>query len=174
MPIIAFLTPRRPSRLRAAVSDLATEVRVGWLNRRLAFIEPASVAQPATQPEPADLPDVEVIEAAAAAFAKAVDQARAADRSKRKARKVLDLLPSGMFGGWSISREPSNRMVPDLEQIRATYKRLGLGEVPMRQAAPSLKVERAAGEDASAPALRPCGKCGHPVHAGLCHLAVSR
>jgi len=92
---------------------------------------------------PAEMPPVEAIEAAAADYAAAADMARAADRGKRKARKLLGRLPAGLYGPWLIERVPSSRQTPDLEAIRATYTRLGLGEVPMRTCAPSLRVTAA-------------------------------
>lgn len=103
---------------------------------------------PVTAPDPADvytpdeLPPVAEIEAAAAEYDRSADQARRADRGKRAARKVLDRLPTGLYGSWLVSRTPSSRQTADLDAIRATYKRLGLGPVPMKQSAPSLKVER--------------------------------
>ncbi|MFJ5027788.1 hypothetical protein ACIQB5_06765 [Streptomyces sp. NPDC088560] len=105
-------------------------------------------------PDPADvytadeLPETEVIEAAAREYERAADQARRADRGKRAARKVLDRLPAGRYGAWIVERVTSSRETADLDAIRATYKRLGLGPVPMKRCAPSLKVERLAGEDA--------------------------
>lgn len=103
---------------------------------------------PVTAPDPAnvyttdELPPVAEIEAAAAEYERSADQARRADRGKRAARKVLDRLPTGLYGSWLVSRTPSSRQTADLDQIRATYKRLGLGPVPMKQSAPSLRVER--------------------------------
>ena len=103
---------------------------------------------PATAPDPAnvytadELPPLAEIENAAAEYDRSADQARRADRGKRAARKVLDRLPTGLYGGWLVSRTPSSRQTADLDAIRATYKRLGLGPVPMKQSAPSLKVER--------------------------------
>jgi hypothetical protein len=101
-----------------------------------------------TAPDPADvlpsdeLPPVADIEAAAREFDRAADQARRADRGKRAARKVLDRLPAGTYGGWKLYRTPSSRQTPDLAAITATYKRLGLGPVPMKPCAASMKVER--------------------------------
>lgn len=93
---------------------------------------------------PEEMPAPEVIESAAADYAAAADQTRAGDRGKRKARKVLDRLPAGRYGGWIVERVPSSRQTPDLEAIRATYQRFGLGDVPMRTCAPSLRVTAAA------------------------------
>jgi hypothetical protein len=87
------------------------------------------------------LPSDTDIDSAAATYFTAVDQARAADRSKRAARKILDRLPAGQYGRWLVTRAASSRQTPDLEQIRATYKALGLGPVPMKDTAPSLRVE---------------------------------
>jgi hypothetical protein len=103
---------------------------------------------PTTAPDPSDvydiaeLPAVEVIAAAAAEFERAAEQARRADRGKRAAKKILDRLPAGLYGSWLVSRTPSSRQTADLDAIRATYKTLGLGPVPMKQSAPSLRVER--------------------------------
>jgi hypothetical protein len=102
----------------------------------------APVAEPAEVFAPEDLPAVEDIEAAASMYFRAADQARTADRAKRKARKLLDLLPVGRYGAWDITRESTGRQTADLDEIRATYQRLGLGPVPMKAAAPSLKVAR--------------------------------
>ncbi|MFF4823158.1 hypothetical protein ACFY20_08985 [Streptomyces sp. NPDC001312] len=114
-------------------------------------IAPAAPAEPVVElaPDPADLyepdemPETEVIEAAAAEHERAADQARRADRGKRAARKILDRLPAGRYGAWIVERVTSSRETADLDSIRATYKRLGLGPVPMKRCAPSLKVRRA-------------------------------
>ncbi|MFH8797675.1 hypothetical protein [Streptomyces sp. NPDC017941] len=107
-------------------------------------------AQPDPVPDPEgmftaeEMPSVEDIETAAADYAAACDRARAGDRGKRKARKILDRLPAGCYGGWIVERVPSSRQTPDLDSIRATYARLGLGPVPMRTCAPSLRITEAA------------------------------
>lgn len=115
-------------------------------------VAPASlmVEAPVTAPDPTDvysddeLPPVEQIESAAREYERAADQARRADRGKRAAKKVLDKLPAGVYGSWRVFRTPSSRQTPDLAAITATYKRLGLGPVPMKACAPSLKVEQLA------------------------------
>ncbi|MEV7442002.1 hypothetical protein AB0O22_12720 [Streptomyces sp. NPDC091204] len=101
---------------------------------------PAVVADPEGTYTADEMPEVEVIEAAAAEYVKAGDARRAADRLKRKSSKVLDRLPAGLHGRWLVERVESSRTTVDLEQVRATYKRLGLGEVPMRQCSPSLRL----------------------------------
>jgi hypothetical protein len=103
---------------------------------------PVTVPDPADAYTPDELPPVETIEAAAAEFDRSAEQARRADRGKRAARKVLDRLPAGLYGQWLVSRTPSSRQTADLDAIRATYKQLGLGPVPMKSSAPSLRVER--------------------------------
>ncbi|MGP3685259.1 hypothetical protein ACTVZO_11190 [Streptomyces sp. IBSNAI002] len=70
-----------------------------------------------------------------------MDAARAAERTKRAAKKLVGRLPAGLYGGrWLVERVVSTRQTPDLDAIRATYKRHGLGEVPMKEVAPSLRV----------------------------------
>ncbi|MFJ9662904.1 hypothetical protein ACIRPR_33755 [Streptomyces griseoflavus] len=132
------------SHARRAVRTVADAVR--------ATVAPAALVRSRadeTAPDPADvyspeeMPEPEVIEEAAADYAAAADRARSGDRGKRKARKVLDRLPAGRYGGWIVERVPSSRQTPDLELIRATYKRLGLGDVPMRTCAPSLRITAA-------------------------------
>jgi len=100
---------------------------------------------------PDEMPALEEIATAAALHTAAADQARAADRGKRKARKTLDRLPSGLYGRWLVERVASTRETPDLVAIRATYKQLGLGDVPMRPCAPSLRLVEIA--DAAVPAI---------------------
>jgi hypothetical protein len=109
--------------------------------------EPA--AEDTTAPDPADvytadeMPETDAIEQAAGEYERATEQARRADRGKRAAKKILDRLPAGRYGTWIVERITSNRQTADLDAIRATYKRLGLGPVPMKSNAPSLKVRRA-------------------------------
>ncbi|MFD6911791.1 hypothetical protein [Streptomyces virginiae] len=101
---------------------------------------PAVVADPEGTYTASEMPGVETIEAAAAEYVQAGDARRAADRLKRRSSKVLDRLPAGLHGRWLVERVESSRTTVDLDSIRATYKRLGLGEVPMRQCAPSLRL----------------------------------
>ncbi|MGV4889272.1 hypothetical protein ACSR0Z_22190 [Streptomyces viridosporus] len=116
--------------------------------RSLAPAEPAAV-EPAVEvaPDPAglyeadEMPDTETIEAAAAEYERAADQARRADRGKRAAKKVLDRLPAGVYGAWRVFRTPPSRQTPDLAEITRIFKAHGLGPVPMKPCAASLKVE---------------------------------
>jgi hypothetical protein len=115
--------------------------------RSIAPVE-TEMPAPVEAPDPTDvlavdeLPDTDIIETAAREYERATDQARRADRAKRASKKVLDKLPAGTYGVWKLFRTPSSRQTPDLAAITATYKRLGLGPVPMKACAPSLKVER--------------------------------
>ncbi|WP_051105627.1 hypothetical protein [Parafrankia discariae] len=88
----------------------------------------------------ADMPPVATIEAAAAEYDEAAEQARAAERGKRRARKLLDHIPAGTYGRALVERIPSAKTTPDLDAIRAAYARAGLGEVPMKPVAPTLRV----------------------------------
>ncbi|MCZ4509344.1 hypothetical protein O3Q52_14285 [Streptomyces sp. ActVer] len=154
------MTPRTVRTVRGVLGTLADAVR--------SVVAPASLADQAEAPaiveapDPAgvlaadELPPVEQIETAAREYERAADQARRADRGKRAAKKVLDKLPAGIYGGWKVFRTPSSRQTPDLAAITETYKRLGLGPVPMKPCAPSLKVERVEfvpAPDVDAPAL---------------------
>lgn len=104
---------------------------------------------PTTAPDPTDLytaddmPAVEDIERAALGYDLASDSARSADRAKRKHKKILDRLPAGLYGSWLVSRTPSSRQVADLAEITRIFKAHGLGPVPMKTCAASLKVTRA-------------------------------
>lgn len=138
--------------LLIAARRFATTARdaVRSITAPAALVREQQAVEPVTAPDPTglytedDMPAAETIEAAAAAFNEAAALARTADRAKRKARKLIDRLPSGTYGQWDIFRVQSSRQTPDLVAIRATYERLGLGDVPMRDTAPSLKIERAA------------------------------
>lgn len=113
------------------------------LVEQLAAEAPALAADPADTYSADDMPELVAIERAALSFDLAADNARRADRAKRAARKILDRLPSGTYGNWIVERVASNRQTADLDAIRATYKANGWGPVPMKDAAPSLKVRRA-------------------------------
>ncbi|MFF3911566.1 hypothetical protein ACFYZJ_37820 [Streptomyces sp. NPDC001848] len=141
-----LMSPRASRTLRGLAGVVADAVR--------SVVAPASLMADETEPaveiapdpaglyEPDEMPAVETIEAAAAEYERAADQARRADRGKRAAKKVLDRLPAGIYGTWRIFRTPSSRQTPDLAAITAIFKAHGLGPVPMKPCAPSLKVER--------------------------------
>jgi predicted transcriptional regulator len=95
--------------------------------------------KPADTYTPADL-----IQAACAQYSAAADLARQADRGKRAARKTLDVVGDGQYGPWAVERADSGRQVADLAEITRIFLAHGLGEVPMKDVAPSLKVTRLA------------------------------
>ncbi|MET8134687.1 hypothetical protein ABZV24_22490 [Streptomyces sp. NPDC005251] len=142
-----LMTPRTARTVRGLLGTVADAVRSVITPAALIEAQQLETIDTETAPDPAgvyaadELPEVKAIETAAE-YAAAADQARTADRAKRKTRKLLDRLPAGLYGGWLVSRTPSSRQTADLDAIRATYERLGLGPVPMKQSAPSLKVER--------------------------------
>ncbi|MFE7428923.1 hypothetical protein [Streptomyces sp. NPDC057545] len=151
--IIRTARTARTARIGRAFRTVADAVR--------SVVTPAALVRNAdttTVPDPAtvftdeEMPTPEAIEKAAAEYAAAADQARAGDRGKRKARKLLDRLPAGRYGVWTVERVPSSRTTLDLDSIRATYKRLGLGTVPMKTCAPSLRVTREAADVVPFPA----------------------
>lgn len=116
---------------------------VAEFRTRRAVVEHApAVQEPTTLFAADELPPVADIEAEAASFFHASEQARTAERVKRASRKLLDRLPAGQYGAWQVERVPNAREVVDLEAIRAIFKANGLGAVPMKPCAPSLKVSR--------------------------------
>lgn len=144
--MIQLLTsPRAARNLRGLLGTVADAVRSAVapaaLVEQLAGEEPAIAPDPAGLYEVDEMPAVETIEAAARELERAADQARRADRGKRAARKVLDRLPSGVYGSWRVFRTPSSRQTPDLAEITRIFKAHGLGPVPMKACAASLKVE---------------------------------
>jgi hypothetical protein len=106
------------------------------------FRAPAPTVEPAELFTPDELPPLDDILSAAAEYNRASDQARRADRGKRAARKILDRLPVGSYGPWLVERVPSGRQTADLDEIRKIFKAHGLGAIPMKASAPSLKVKR--------------------------------
>jgi hypothetical protein len=140
--VLDLLTSRkgRPSLTRAFVNRTVSRITATVAEFR------ASVTQQAMQPAdlftPGELPPLDDILAAAAEYNRAADQARRADRGKRAARKILDRLPVGRYGVWDVERVASGRQTADLDEIRKIFKAHGLGQIPMKPSAPSLKVKR--------------------------------
>jgi hypothetical protein len=140
-----LMTPSARRTLRGVAGLVADAVR--------SVVAPSTLVEQTTTPEAVEAPDpaglyaadeipaVETIEAAAREYERAADQARRADRGKRAAKKVLDKLPAGIYGSFRIFRTPSSRQTPDLAEITRIFKAHGLGPVPMKACAPSLKVE---------------------------------
>ena len=142
-----LMSPRAVRNLRGMLGTVSAAVRSvvapATLVEQLAAEAPTTTADPADTYTADEMPELVAIERAALGYDLAADNARRADRAKRAARKVLDRLPAGTYGNWIVERVASGRQTVDLDAIRATYKRLGLGSVPMKDAAPSLKVRRA-------------------------------
>jgi len=142
-----LMSPRTARTVRGALGLVADAVRSvvapATLVEHTTTEAPTPAADPADTYSADEMPDVADIERAALSLDLACDNARRADRAKRAARKVLDRLPAGTYGTWIVERATSNRQTADLDAIRATYKRLGLGPVPMKVNSPSLKVRRA-------------------------------
>lgn len=139
--MIRTLTSRARRALRTAADAIRSTVSPDALVRDRAD---EHVPDPADVFTSDEMPDTETIETTAADYLAACDQARAADRGKRKSRKLLDRLPAGIYGRITVERTPSSRTTVDLDEVRATYARLGLGPVPMKRCAPTLKVTEAA------------------------------
>lgn len=96
--------------------------------------------QPATAP--GNLPSLTVIVTTLAAYYAASEAGRLADRGKRAGRKLINLLPDGVYGPWLVTREDSGRETLDGDEIARIFAANDLGAVPTRAAAPSLKVVR--------------------------------
>jgi hypothetical protein len=144
-----LMSPRTARTVRGLIGTLADAAR-SIINPAALVADKAEAPTAVDAPEPAglytadELPELADIELAADAYDTAADQARAADRAKRKSRKLLDRLPAGTYGAWIVRRVTSNRQTVDLDKVRAIFEQHGLGDVPMRDNAPSLRVERAA------------------------------
>ncbi len=136
-------TVRRVSRGFRVVSDAVRSVVAPAALVR-AHGEQLLVNDPADVFTDEEMPAVEDIERAALGYDLAADSARSADRAKRKHRKLLDRLPAGIYGAWQVDRVPSSRTSVDLDAVRELFRVHGLGPVPMKRNATSLKVSRAA------------------------------
>jgi hypothetical protein len=123
-------------RIVSAAHDLIAEFRAPVPAPAPAAVEPV---EPFT---PEEMPALEDIEAAAAEFWRAADAARAAERSKRRTKKILDRLTNGTYGGWTVERTESSRSTVDLDAVRKIFRQHGLGPVPMKASAPSLRISR--------------------------------
>lgn len=142
-----LMSPRTVRNIRGLLTTVSAAVRSvvapATLVEQTSTEAPALAADPADTYTEADMPELAVIERAALGYDLAADNARRADRSKRAAKKILDRLPAGRYGNWIVERVASNRQTADLDAIRAVYKKLGLGAIPMKDAAPSLKIRHA-------------------------------
>lgn len=142
-----FATPRPSS--SGSVRRIATRI-INRLSASVAeFRSPVPVPAPAAvEPDTteffteADMPAAEDIAEAARLYFRACDDARTADRAKRKAKGILSKLRNGRYGDWELVREPSGRTVADLDEIKRIFKANGLGPIPVKTSSPSLKVRR--------------------------------
>lgn len=94
-----------------------------------------------------DVQSVDEIKAAEAlgAYYEANRKKNEGSREASKARKIVDDLPEGTYGGYRLTWEPNeDREALDEDAIKALYRRLGL-EVPKvtKPVKPSLKVSKA-------------------------------
>lgn len=135
------MSARRPLVRLLAAAGLVSTAFVRFRAPAVGQAE-VTVADPAGLMAADELPPVAEIEAAAAQFDRAAEQARTADRGKRAARKLLDRLPAGRYGAWQVEYVDNARETADLEAIRAIFKANGLGPVPVKSSAASLKVSR--------------------------------
>ncbi|MER5467185.1 hypothetical protein [Streptomyces sp. NPDC002685] len=146
--MLNFLTSPRTARTVRGLIGALVETAAETLRAFAPAEQPAEAPAVVEVPDPEDvltadeIPAVEAIETSAREYERATDQARRADRGKRAAKKILDRLPAGIYGTWRVFRTPSSRQTPDLAEITRIFKANGLGPVPMKDCAPSLKVER--------------------------------
>lgn len=142
--LVPSATPRSSS--SSSVRRIATRI----LNRVSATVAEFRAPQPAAPVDvepaepfaPEEMPALVDIEAAAQEFWRAADQARAAERTKRRTKKILDRLTTGTYGGWTVERTESSRSTVDLDAVRKIFREHGLGPVPMKASAPSLRINR--------------------------------
>ncbi|WP_042427478.1 hypothetical protein [Streptacidiphilus anmyonensis] len=140
--MINLLTPRKSARsggFRAVLARLSESIA-----EFRAPVPAPAVVEPDTSEffTEQEMPPAEDIAEAARLYFRACDEARSADRAKRKAKGILSKLRVGTYSGWEITREPSGRTVADLDEIKRIFKANGLGPIPVKASAPSLKVRR--------------------------------
>lgn len=119
---------------KAGKSTFATDVTLADL---IATEDPAATADETA------IEDLFAASEALGAYFEANEDVKELERTKRRAKKLIKTLKAGVYGGWRLNWKPTARETPDLEQIRATYKRLGLGDVPMIPCADSIEVTKA-------------------------------
>lgn len=143
-------SPRTVRTVRNLLGTVADAVRsvvtpAALVETKATTETPAAVEapEPAGLFEPDEMPAAADITRACLGYDLAADNARTADRAKRKHRKLLDRLPAGTYGQWIVRRVASSRQTVDLDAVRRIFEQHGLGDVPMRTPAPTLRVERA-------------------------------
>lgn len=139
--LMAYRKTTRPSALRVLINRVAGVV--AEFRTPAAQTGPVVVdVEPADPFTPEEMPALTDIEAAAQEFWRAADAVRAGERTKRRTRKILDRLQSGTYGGWTVERTESSRSTVDLDAVRKIFREHGLGPVPMKASAPSLRITR--------------------------------
>ncbi|RKS10016.1 hypothetical protein DFP74_5762 [Nocardiopsis sp. Huas11] len=137
------LFTRIASTATRVIRDVAQAPAVARQLAELRTTSPATRPAPRTvhvDIDPANTPDLEDIALAAKEFEAARTEANAAARLRRRAEKVLRRTPSGTHGAVTVERVESSRQTADLDAIRALFAAHGLGDVPMKQCAPSIVV----------------------------------
>lgn len=152
--------PKGETKMIATAARIARQLLAAAATRVLTAIQPAPVeAIPAPAKEskakplftPGEMPTVADIEAHGDVHQAAADAKRAGGRGIYRAEKLLSRLPDGVYGRVTVAREESNRLVADLDAIAAILREHGLGEIPMRRCAPTLRITVA--HAVAAPAL---------------------
>ncbi|MFK3735670.1 hypothetical protein ACI2LJ_36000 [Streptomyces sp. NPDC088090] len=106
------------------------------------LLRPAALAETTVSgPSGDDLPTPDEIMAAAERHEEAREEYNGASRTKRAARRVLDRVPTGIYGPWAVAWVQPARREWDREAIAAFYHRHG-EEVPTRPAPLQLKLTR--------------------------------
>lgn len=136
-----FRTALQLARLATAAVTGVVEATVSTITGTTTADAERIAPDPADVFNPDELPSDEEIAAAAKEYAAACEAARAADRTRRAAKKLVGRLPGGLYlGRWLIERVESTRQTVDVDAVRALFKAHGLGPVPMKPVAPSLRI----------------------------------
>lgn len=106
---------------------------------------PADVETVVGGPEGDDVPTVDEIVNAAEKHEGGREEYNEGARIKRAARKILDRVPSGVYGTWAVSWVQSSRREWDRDAIAAFYAKHG-EEIPTKAASPQIKLTRVVSE----------------------------
>lgn len=83
---------------------------------------------------------IDIVEDAAAAREEGKEMRNFGNRLISRAEKVLEHADPGVYGNIRLSFEVSDRLNPDLDQIRADYLAMGR-EMPVKKGKPSMVIE---------------------------------
>lgn len=92
-------------------------------------------------PDSDEVPTVEEIANTAEKHEAGREEYNEGDRIKRAAPKILDRVPTGVYGSWSVSWVQSSRREWDRDAIADVFAELGR-EVPTKAASPQIKLTR--------------------------------